>query len=361
MYIYRGKTYNHHSATWTAAKVPEAQACALAKAIVEELPSAASLKSGFLVNAMARLKDTGHENRLFSKFQAAGLVADIPDTYAELSPGFHHPYLSFRDTVQCLSDSGKMGMLLGDFTPTSFAFFWDRFKTIEPQHPVYTAHSGHLDRVVPLLCHCDEGTSQKKRPLMIIQCQAVLGRGTAKGGHGLNFVGNSIGTRFLFSVLRGKAYSGKNSNRLHQLIHCMASDLKSLFEEPITVHAWGEQVPLFFCLLGMKGDWPGLVKIGRIERHHLRDTAKGHGVGVCHLCKAGQIGHEWHRWSTSSMESMLHEVDPPWSTPGALTTLIPQSENSKACFYKIDLFHTMHKGLVGDLCSNAVVTWLVWA
>lgn len=338
-------------------EVSEVQACLIAKAIAEELPAdRPNLESQCLIDGMTRLSTTGHEPRLFRLFQQSGLVADIPDTYVELSPGFHHPTVSFRDTVQCLSDCGKMDLLLGNYTQESFLSFWDRFGMLEPAHPVFTVHAGHLGRVIPLLCHCDEGTSQKKRSLMILQTQPFLGRGTSFGAAGVNFVGNSLTTRFLYSVLRGKAYSGKNSERLHRLIHFMACDLRSLFEDAIAVQAWGENVELFFCLLGLKGDWVGLAKIGRLNRHHLRDTHDGDGVGVCHLCNAGKLGHEWHRWTTKAMDSMIAGADLPWSTPSAFTTEIPQADDCKANFFKIDIFHTMHKGIVGDLVANAIVT-----
>ena len=48
--------------------------------------------------------------------------------------------------------------------------------------------------------------------------------------------------------------------------------------------------------------------------------------------------------------------DLPWTRPSSLSKHIPQSPSKKEMFYKIDLFHVGHKGVMGDVCANAIAT-----
>ena len=121
----------------------------------------------------------------------------------------------------------------------------------------------------------------------------------------------------------------------------------------------GTPTDLYFCVLGLKGDWPALTKLGNLVRHHGRESQKTESLGVCHLCKAGQPNHDFHKFGVTAMRDARTDV-PPWSTPSSLTTIIPQDQTKLPDFYKIDLFHTGHKGVFGDLCANAIDTgnWL---
>lgn len=65
---------------------------------------------------------------------------------------------------------------------------------------------------------------------MILQIQPVHGRGSSRNlDGGLNFVGVSIATRFLYSVMTAKVYAGKNGKRLDKLVGYMAKELEELF------------------------------------------------------------------------------------------------------------------------------------
>lgn len=315
------------------------------------------LKSDRFLKELDTLNRTGHAARLYPKLEAFSLTANIPESWVDI-PGLpsKHPVLSFRDIVKCLSDSGKMDLILPNDVPLES--FWQRYKQLEPSHPVYIQHGDRLENVVPIVCHADEGTSQKKRGIMILNISPVIGHGTSRGGDGLNFVGQSVKTRFLYSTMLSKLYGGKKSGRLRSLVTHLAHELKSCFVKPISVVVKETPRELYFCCIGCKGDWPALVKLGRLDRHHLRDSNKK-APGICHLCHGGQEGFPWHMWDFESMQRMRQGLTEPFTIPGGgpLTKIVPQPGDlaGKVRFFRPDVFHNCHKGLVGDLASNAIV------
>ena len=103
----------------------------------------------------------------------------------------------------------------------------------------------------------------------------------------------------------------------------------------------------------MKGDWPALVKLGQITRHHGREAKDS--VGICHLCAAGQTNFDFNLFGYNDLVASRTD-DLPWDTPSPLTATIPQDRTKLPMFYKVDIFHTCHKGVMADLCANAIVT-----
>ena len=192
---------------------------------------------------------------------------------------------------------------------------------------------------------------------MVIQVQPLMGTGTSRGANDLNYIGNSIKTRFLFSVIRGNLYADKNAYRLKRLVAALAKELTFLFTDGVEIDWHGHRVRVSFACLGMKGDWPALTKLGQLERHHLRDGAKQ--VGICHLCKAGMPDHPWHHSSFLELQRMHLDSPIPWTQPSSLFQ-VPQDWTRPETFYRIDVFHTFHKGVAGDLCANAIAPWWVY-
>lgn len=217
-------------------KVSEAEACRLASAFCSELSALkADVESQSLLNAMSRLDQTGHSPRLFQEFDAVGLVAPIKERLVRIEAGMNHPTLPFRNIVECLSESGKLQTLLGDdfWILDTLQEFWGMYRGHFPNHPIYSLGADRLKNTLPLLAHADEGTG-KKKAIMILQIQPVHGRGSSRNlDGGLNFVGVSIATRFLYSVMTAKVYSGKNGQRLDKLVGYMAKELEELFYSPI--------------------------------------------------------------------------------------------------------------------------------
>ncbi|CAE7853363.1 unnamed protein product [Symbiodinium microadriaticum] len=319
---------------------------------VENIASAQFLKTA------DRLAKTSHESRLGTAMEDFGLSAKIPLSYVDVTMKLPHPVLGVRDFVQSLSSEKQIDALFCGHDETDFADFWQRFKTLQPQHPVFDKHRKRLGRVIPIWGHADEGTSQKKRALMILQWQPILGYGTSRGGTGLNYVGASVTTRFLYSVMAGRLYNSTLSakkKRLKLLVSAFARDVGSCFDCPVRVVHEGEIKDVFLCMLGLKGDWPALAKLGNLSRHHGRNTwVNMDGYGICHLCNGGRLGHEWHDVSYNNMRKMKEDVPPPWSRPSDLISLIPHSPSHEPDFYKVDVFHNLHKGLLADAAANAI-------
>ena len=233
-------------ACWfSAIKVSEADACEISSAICEELGK--HLQHGSsqtLLKKMKRLYDTGHSNRVFRELSNSGLAADIKETYVNI--GWKHPVFCFRDVIECLSRNGKMQQLVKDPSLGVYANFWEKFQGSQPDHPIYAVPTDRRKHYIPCLLHADEGTSQKKRPIMVLSVQPLIGDGTSYGGRHINFVGNSLTTRYLYTTIMGKCYRGKHSKRLTKLVDSLAQDMKDLFDHPVSVSwHWFNMVPVF--------------------------------------------------------------------------------------------------------------------
>ena len=121
----------------------------------------------------------------------------------------------------------------------------------------------------------------------------------------------------------------------------------------------GSQLGLHVCCIGLKGDWPALCKLGNLQRHYGRESTVSESVGICHLCRAGQPNHPFHVFDYEKMKASRSDVAP-WDKPSDLTLIIPQSRDPKITpmFFKIDLFHTGHKGVMADVAANSIETTL---
>ena len=330
----------------------------MAAAFFEEMEATGSeVASSSFLKAAAALHRTGHEYRLPSLFLKYGFQADIKVTYENIGLKTLHPMLKLSDTAKCLAKEGKFeGTLLMGHDQQDLREFWNRFAEAEPEFAkdILEHHEHHTGNLIPLYLHTDEGATLKKKSILVLQAQCVLGYGSKRTGPGLNFSGNTFVTRLLFSVLLGRLYT-KSKSVLYALLDVWSKDLSKLFHDGVHVFAFGKAQTFWFVCLGMKGDWPALVKSGRLTRHHLREApASPNPPGICHLCRAGQNGFPWHSFGDSAawLASMGVNNPLPWRQPSPLAK-IPQGPDL-ASFYKVDLFHTCHKGVVADFVASTV-------
>ncbi|CAJ1393805.1 unnamed protein product [Effrenium voratum] len=301
---------------------------------------------------MSRLHHTGHEARLFSAFDNAGLVAQVPTVFVDCGPDANaHPVLPLRGFLKCLEASNKLNLVL-TASPATYAEFWDKYRPHRPKHPCFTLRTDQeLAACVPILLHADEGQTLKKKQLMILQFQPLFGAGSSRAS-GLNYTGSSLTSRFLYSVMAARVYSKSKSETLLNLTEHFANELASLCADGIVL---GGRC-YWLIPIGMKGDWPALCKLGQLTRHFLRNkSGEGKMVGICHMCKAGQRDQAWHITDEQHMDTLHQDAGVPWTTPSPFTRIIPQDPDKKPEFYRVDLFHTLHKGVFGDVAANAVV------
>lgn len=143
---------------------------------------------------------------------------------------------------------------------------------------------------------------------------------------------------------------------LLRLIEHLALDLQSCFHNGIEVNYLGKSQKLYLVPIGLKGDWASLAKVGQLTRHHLRDvTTTGGGKGICHLCLGGQESHRWFDISLNNMKKMRIGAPPPWTAEPGIVKHLPLGPY-KPFFFRIDVFHTLHKGVFGDVAANAIDT-----
>ena len=339
-------------------EVSEKEACAIAEAVWSEfsqLPGSSSVQSSSFLQKATRLARTSHENSFTDVCERFGLRAQVPLSFVDIGLKDEHPILSVSNMIRCLSKQNKIDLLLTGHSPDQLQQFWEQWRGSNFSHPVFQEHQGRLDACVPVFLHLDEGTSIKKRGLMVVHWQPTLGKGTSRNKNDMNMIGSSIATRFLYSCMLAKVYGGKQKNKpLLLLTKHLGKELRTLFYDGLVVNVNGNHQRLFIICIGMKGDWAGLAKVGELNRSFHRDApAKPFGKGICHLCKAGQENHPWHLVDYESMVQAHQDVPPPWRQESPLVEFIP-CHPYKASFFCIDIFHTCHKGLCADIAANGI-------
>ena len=144
------------------------------------------------------------------------------------------------------------------------------------------------------------------------------------------------------------------------LVDHLSKELTDAFCKGFQVTIDGAHASLFLVPICMKGDWPALNKIGNLTRHFGRKSDKPDsekpGKGICHLCRADMEGHRnWHAVDYKNMVKMHMDAPVPWEKEPSLVAAVPLRDDAhKALFFRIDMFHTLHKGVMGDIAANAV-------
>ena len=324
-----------------------------------------SPQSSHFVSEAARLARTGHEERFSDTFHKYGLSSNIPISYVDVGLPATHPVLCVADTVKTLALHDKLDVLMMGNDEKNFANFWSQWKMIQPKHPIFRIHSNDINRCIPIAIHCDEGTTLKKKSIMVIHIQSVLGKGTRKRKTsgmeaGVNMLGNSLVSRFLWTVMLGRVYGGKRQNKpLLQLMGHLAEELKIAFHEGILITSGDETKRWFLAPIAMKGDWPALAKIGQLTRTfgHQSDKNDEKAKGICHLCRADQQGlKHWNDISYDTMIEMRANNTLPWKKEPCLVSAVGLHDSDKADFFRVDVFHTLHKGFFGDIAANGIAT-----
>ena len=341
-------------------KVTEREACAIASAFWSEfggLDGARSVPSArFLVDS-SRLCRTSHENAFTDLCGSYGLHPAIPITYVPVGLIKDHPVLGVADVIRCLSNDKKLDLVFAGHGPADYVRFWDVYRQSFPGHQVFKTHENDLEVCLPIQLHMDEGTSIKKRGLMVCHWGPCMGAGTSrKDGGDLNYLGVTIRTRFLYGVMMAKVYGGKNKLKpLLRLTEHLATELRKLFFEGVEVQVGLTTCRIFPICISLKADWAGMAKVGCLKRSFMSDApTKAFGRGICHLCKAGMESHPWHQVSFEEMERAHQNPPLPWTSPSPLTSIIPADPSRLPDFFRVDIFHTCHKGIIADAAANAI-------
>ena len=313
------------------------------------------------------LSKTQHENRFADQFYKFGLSANFPVSYVEVGLKNEHPVHRVKDVIHTLAANDKLDKMfwVGN-SPAVYEAFWYTWKQVEPKHPIFSKHASCLGQCVPICIHCDEGTTLKKKGIMIIQVQPLIGKGTRKRKAssdvpGCNILGHSLISRYLWSVMLTRFYSSKKlkNKPLLRLVEHLATELSDVFYNGIQFTDQGVSQTCFLVPVALKGDWPALTKIAQLLRHFGRSAAgsEDKGFGICHFCRADQPGYKnWHDLSFDNMLGMRSpEPELPWHVHPSICSAIPLPDSYKPSFFRIDIFHTLHKGVLADVAANTIV------
>ena len=349
-------------------QVPERVVCAIASGVwqeVEELEEDLPLRSATLLRSMDRASQTKHESQSRQAFEIQGLKVRVPLTDVDVGMEKPVPILKASDMLRTMALHNKVNdCLLGGGGLEAAKEFWQKYRALWPEHPVFERHPSRLQCCLPVFLHADEGRHLKNNGIFIANWQSVMGKGTLQSGEyqdggGLNFQGSSFTTRFLLTTFLTVHYGNKKrgrASRLTKLFDAIVDDFVDLYESGLELSFEKRWIRLYLVPLGLKGDWPMLAKLGNLEQNFSRKGRQKADSAICHLCKAGSTGYPYHEYEINAKWYETYLKDRPWTTPGPLCRLptLPKPE----LFFCFDVFHVCHKGIFAELAGSALVPLL---
>ena len=112
------------------------------------------------------------------------------------------------------------GLPFGEQWTYELKAFWQMFKHVNPQHPIYD-HPERLQWTVPFMYHGDEGRGKLRRAILVTSYQPLL----ASKGH-------SFKSRMLCSVFPGERYACNDGEESLESLHAVVgADMRSLFDD----------------------------------------------------------------------------------------------------------------------------------
>ena len=325
--------------------------------------AATKLQSYKLLCKMSRGHSTGHAAQKtrdaldrMPESQAPIQVTGVDIGLAEL-----FPCILFSDYLRVLADQNKLDVLTRG---VDLEAFWDKMQPLKPQHPVFSLPASARASTIPLYLIGDEGRGYKKSAVFVLGSESMLGEGcdaedsqTAEDKMKMNFVGNTMLTRQLFACIPKYLYA-KDDKPLHNLVTIWAKDFAKIFYDGLAVGSTGCTKTWRVAVMGLKGDWPALDKLGRLLRHFRRE-AYPFKHGICHLCMANtRQCPTWHEcnFETAPWIRSMSTSSIPWdpNRESGLTSNIPMAVQDKPDFFLVDLFHTCHKGVHAELAGSGL-------
>ena len=341
-----------------------------ARAVIEEVPEAAAST----IASLGRCDERNPERDVHRVAHHYKLSIPIPLT--DIRVGDHKiPVLMMSDWARYILRMNLWHRLCGLRDPDPerctaiWTTFWERFRTIQPNHPVFRRRDIPLGNTCALPLHGDEGRSQKKSPILCVSTHSVLGYGLSTSkvdktdylAMNLNYEEPTWTTRFLLSVAPKHLYEdddGEDIDAFQDLLRGVSMDLKVLWEEGISDANRNER--FFFVVLYIMGDWPWHIKAGCMSRsfHNAakRQSSRAEPRGICHLCMADTRGYPWEDWQCDDPKwvETINTVSPFYRVPAVLEEL-PHDDSAQPDFFPYDLFHGWHIGAGKSFLSSAIV------
>jgi len=225
------------------------------------------------------------------------------------------------------------------------------------------------------LSHTDEGRSYKHLPLFVLSSHGAVGRGSrswlAQGKHkaplrrnamGLNMVGSTWSTNFIFCSAAKNVI--QEPGALDKILEVHSDDVYKLMTEGLQ-SADGQR--WWFIHLATKADLPALQKLtnsyrsfGNVPR---AASSRNPCKGICYLCSAGQEADPVAGLPAIPYEDVSRNADwvrttaqqVPWNTLPTILTHLPLSTEEKIRFFRTDLWHNAHLGVLKQFTACAFV------
>lgn len=159
------------------------------------------------------------EEGVSAVFVKYGLTYNVPISTENVGNIENFPWLRPSDFLTHMATTHQLHRLLGGMNlkeakPT-LELFWSRYQTNFPQHAVFQdpVKSQNLHNCLPIMIHGDEGTGFKKKGVLIIALQSIIGHGArhspnqipgrngvTEAGIPMNFLQTALANRFLSCI-----------------------------------------------------------------------------------------------------------------------------------------------------------------
>ena len=182
--------------------------------------------------------------KVFTKYK---LFYPVPITVESASPLNGLPWLKPGDFLKRMALHNDLSHILGGFDTVAEAedllvTFWNRYRAIFPEFqlfPEVDAGCKRLKQCIPLYLHGDEGTTYKKRGVLIVSFQSPMGFGSSRrpqemslnlqnmgeSGLPLNFLKCGMYTRMLLALCPKDVYCPNLAGFVWAKFHCCANIL----------------------------------------------------------------------------------------------------------------------------------------
>ncbi|CAE7277929.1 unnamed protein product [Symbiodinium sp. CCMP2592] len=357
--LYCIPTNDKHKSVLGLAEASCSSAVESARAVVEEMPAAATASVRRV--AKCSVRDAERDmHRLGDKFR---LRLGVRLSRVPLLQEMKIAILFMSSWINLFLQKNLWYFLCGldeaneERCERQLELYWERFRGIAPQHPVFQRSPSDLRRTCPVLVHGDEGRSAKKTALMVLSFHAVLGRGSSQSSEKgptcaeflpqeMNFLGHTFATRYLLAVLPRAMYDDALAGNFQRLLGHLVPDMRSLFEEGLLSPVYNKK--FFVCVVNIMGDWPFLAKAFNYNRTFgnsaKRESSKKAPTGICHACLADRPGFPFEDFESSQPRwRQTVNVLPAYDRTPVLMTL-PHDAADPSGFAGQDYFHGFHLG-----------------
>lgn len=164
-----------------------------------------------------------------------------------------------------------------------------------------------------------------------------------------NSTGTTLCSRFLFTALPKKMYTGTNVDTYRAVLDILGKESKELMVNGIEVNGevW------FPVCLGVKGDQPALIKSGNFKRSYMN---MGRNRGCCWECLAGFDGYNFEDTTPNASWIPTIGLSNPWpqNAPSPLLQ-IPSYSANPVLFWRRDPFHAFKQTIGGHFAASLIV------